>query len=186
MPKIGIFIPIPHTAAFQKIEYYSIFTNDCALGGQEYQILHKNRLTFGRFYAIIGATMAGRPKNTRILPYRLLCILLYGKMDWLARDGYAVTAPVGVLANCLKTRPHRLQEYVYALEDWGLVETARYNPHWVQVQLKTPVGMQWKVEPQIQYTYIDESLANIDPQVLEDALDAARGSMITTFTPKEK
>lgn len=81
--------------------------------------------------------------NNRTLPYRLLVTLLYGKMKWLARSDYNVTAPTARLSSHLKTRAGRLRQYVYDLEDMGLVRSAKFNPNWVQVQLRVPEGMDW-------------------------------------------
>lgn len=70
---------------------------------------------------------------------------MYGKHKWLARSDYVVTCPTAIMANTMQTRAARLQQYLYDLEDWGLVESVQWHPNWFQVQLKPIEGTQPEV-----------------------------------------
>lgn len=86
-------------------------------------------------------TSKGRPKGTRLGPYRLLATMLYGQHVWLTREGGTVRAPISRLATHMRTRANRIQEYLYELEDMGLIDTMRWNPHWCTVYLRCPENM---------------------------------------------
>lgn len=87
------------------------------------------------------------PKKPRspVGPYKLLMVILFGKFKWVERDGAMVRIPLARLAGHMKTRSGRIQEYLYLLEDWGLVSNLRWNPYWFSVTPETPQNMAWIV-----------------------------------------
>lgn len=86
-----------------------------------------------------------RNKRPRVAPYKLLMLILYGQHKWITRAGGMATFPVPMLAKNLRTRAHRVQEYMEILHSQGFIDY-QWHKHIVNVKITPPVGMAFVAE----------------------------------------
>jgi hypothetical protein len=89
-------------------------------------------------------TTKKRTKKPGVTPYKLLVTLLYGHHKWLERDGGKVRFPCAIMSKHLKVPACRVQDYLYLLQDWGLLESVRWNRYWATIQISVPVDMEYR------------------------------------------
>jgi hypothetical protein len=76
------------------------------------------------------------------LPYRLLALLLYGRVPGIKRMGHGrVLVETTQLADYLKTSNDRLRNYTEKLADWGVIEDVEMYTGTMIVYLAMPHGM---------------------------------------------
>lgn len=86
--------------------------------------------------------MASKPIKTRLVPFRLLTLLLYGSPYWLTRpvDG-AVVVRLGPLARTLRVSSSRLKgAFLWLYEADFLHALPEYSPNKAVVYLKRPTA----------------------------------------------
>jgi hypothetical protein len=81
-------------------------------------------------------------KRGPTLPYRLLALLLYGRVPGLKRLGHGkVLIKTPELADYLRTGNDRLRSYTEKLMDWGVIEDVELYTGIMIVHLAMPHGM---------------------------------------------
>lgn len=89
----------------------------------------------------IKRTTVSRSPASALLPYKVLCILLFGRMRWISRHGGTVSVPVRNLSAYLKTTPDHIKSALLSLENWELVRAYHWHRTFVEIDLEVPVGM---------------------------------------------
>lgn len=87
----------------------------------------------------------GRPRGAGLKPYKLALTLLYGQHKWIERSETQIRIPVSRAASHFKLRAARLQEYLYLLEDWGILTSVKWNQYWATIEVQVPQGMSFIV-----------------------------------------
>jgi len=72
---------------------------------------------------------------------KLAILLMYGQHKWLERTGPTLRLPNARLAGHFRTRAGRIREYLYELEDMGIIAQLRWNPHWTTLVIQPPINM---------------------------------------------
>ena len=85
--------------------------------------------------------MPRKPKGATISTYKLALTLLFGQHSWIERDGTKTRIPVPRLATHFRTRPPRIREQLYILENWGVLTSVQWNQYYVTIQVTVPVNM---------------------------------------------
>ena len=75
--------------------------------------------------------------------YKLLLTLMYGQHKWIERDNNYVRIPCAKIATHMRTRPVRIQKFLYLLEDWGVVDHISWNKYWATIRIIPPLGMRF-------------------------------------------
>lgn len=78
-------------------------------------------------------------------PLKLALLLLYGQHKWLERTGPTLRMPNVRLAGHFRTRTGRMREYLYELENMGIITHLRWNKAYTTCQVAAPVGMEFSV-----------------------------------------
>ena len=83
-----------------------------------------------------------RPSKQQLLPYKLIMLSLYGRMNWVSRDRLGVIRlPVPKLASHFRTRAGEISKAVSALKDWQLIEDYKWWGSYVEITPFVPEGM---------------------------------------------
>lgn len=84
-------------------------------------------------------SMAAYPFKTRLHPFRVLALLLYGEQEYIINRGNCmVEARVGPMARALRVPNYRLKEYVDWLQKADYVSDITHSNGSFTVKLKKP------------------------------------------------
>jgi hypothetical protein len=81
------------------------------------------------------------PKKTATSAYRLGFTILYGVHRWLDRTDTKLRIPNAKMAKHMRLSAQRLRNAYYQLEDWGILESVRWNKYYTTVIIRPPLGM---------------------------------------------
>ena len=122
----------------------------------------------------------GRPRGSAYLAYKLLMLLMYGQHSWIERTSGQTRVPIATLARHLKTRSHKIHEYLDQLETWGFVSFKWYK-HYASVTVVPPVGME--------YVYGSSVLEHISTNVTiesKEAIEAEKARLISELVAEAR
>ena len=76
-----------------------------------------------------------------IKTYRLLAILLYGKHKWIDRKQDLLVIPNSSLTTHMKISAQELKQFLYQLENLGMIYDVRWSRNWLGCRMTTPENM---------------------------------------------
>jgi len=76
-----------------------------------------------------------------IKTYRLMAVLLYGKFKWIDRKQELLIVPMTKITSHMKITSPDLQQFLYQLENMGMVYDVRWSKNWFGCRLTTPESM---------------------------------------------